>query len=176
MPGPRYAISTSSAVVFEVCAICRASAAERWLHPQRRVLPDDRDSALSRAHGAQRLTGDPDRDPFPIMRYGKTAEWPESYHAECGRRPGWRESARATYIGPRSGLDRLKPCENPGVRQVRNVIVLAVGLLTLLTASVIVGAIVCVVAVVGAIVTESRYRRGVPGAETFTGRPPRRPS
>ena len=61
------------------------------------------------------------------------------------------------------------------MRQVRNLIVFAVGLVTLLTASVLVGVIVCAVAVVGAIVSESRYRRGVPGSETFTGRPPRRP-
>ena len=72
---------------------------------------------------------------------------------------------------------RIKPDQGAydwHMPQVRNLIVFVVGLITLFTAPVLVGVIVCVVAVVGAIVTESRYRRGVPGSETFTGRPPKR--
>jgi hypothetical protein len=58
------------------------------------------------------------------------------------------------------------------MRHLRFLIVFLVGLLTLFIGSVLIGIFVCVVAVLAAIRTEVRYRRGVPGAETWTGRAP----
>ena len=93
-------------------------------------------------------------------------DWVGAWHADAALRCRGKEASTA------AGL----PAYDGQMRQVRNLIVFVVGLITLFTASVLVGVIVCGVAVLGAIATESRYRRGVPGSATFTGRPPKRPS